>query len=109
MKVNEKCDVYSFGILVIEVIKGQHPGGNLLSLLSPDVPLKDVLDPRLPLPEPSTEHELVTILQIVRPCLNESPQMRPSMKVISQMFLAAAAPTAEISLDGEDNRLLPNC
>ncbi|EXC06733.1 putative leucine-rich repeat receptor-like protein kinase [Morus notabilis] len=32
MKVTEKGDVYSFGVLVIEVIAGKHPGDLILSL-----------------------------------------------------------------------------
>lgn len=103
MKVNEKCDVYSFGVLVIEVIKGRHPGESISFLLSPDASIKDVLDPRLPLPEPAIEDEIMTILHVARTCLNGSPQMRPSMKMISQMFLAAAA-----ACHGDESCLQPN-
>lgn len=103
MKVNEKCDVYSFGVLVIEVIKGQHPGESISSLLSPDVSLKCVLDPRLPFPEPAIEHEIVTILQMARACLDGNPNMRPSMKMISQLFsTATAAPLLEVASHEED-------
>ncbi|GJW78587.1 MDIS1-interacting receptor like kinase 2-like protein [Tanacetum coccineum] len=38
MKVTEKCDVYSFGVLVLEVIKGEHPGDIVTSLTSSSIP-----------------------------------------------------------------------
>ena len=50
MVVTEKCDVYSFGVLVLEVLMGKHPGElitNLNSSTSTSVPLKNVLDDRL--------------------------------------------------------------
>ncbi|GKA22637.1 MDIS1-interacting receptor like kinase 2-like protein [Tanacetum coccineum] len=51
MKVTEKCDVYSFGVLVLEIIKGEHPGDMVAYLTSPmteKVELKDLVDHRLP-------------------------------------------------------------
>ena len=52
MNVTEKTDVYSFGVIALEVIKGRHPGDQILSLsVSPkkeNTVLEDILDPRLP-------------------------------------------------------------
>ena len=50
MVVNEKCDVYSFSLVVLETIMGRHPGELISSLASSStqhIMLKDVLDPRL--------------------------------------------------------------
>ena len=51
MEVSEKCNVYSFGIVTLEVIMGRHPGDLISSFLSTsfaspcyDVLLEDVLD-----------------------------------------------------------------
>ncbi|KAF3967819.1 hypothetical protein CMV_008221 [Castanea mollissima] len=88
MEVTEKCDVYSFGVLTLEVIKGEHPGDFISRLSSPsameEVELKDVLDQRLPHPPSHFEDELFNILKFVTACLNANPQSRPTMQVISK-------------------------
>ncbi|CAN6553758.1 unnamed protein product [Malus baccata var. baccata] len=65
MKVTEKCDVYSFGVLALEVITGKKLGDLISSFSSPSACenklLKDVLDQRLPPPTLEVEDELTTI------------------------------------------------
>ena len=50
MKANDKCDVYSFGVLTLEIIMGEHPIELILSLAEDsttnDLLLKEVLDPK---------------------------------------------------------------
>ena len=49
MKVTEKTDVHSFGVLELEVIKGRHPEDQILtlsvSLEKENKVLEDMLDP----------------------------------------------------------------
>ncbi|KAF6141559.1 hypothetical protein GIB67_041036 [Kingdonia uniflora] len=61
MRVTEKCDMYSFGVLMLEVLIGKHPGELISSLTSSSSPigqnvlLKDILDGRL---SPPTLHAM---------------------------------------------------
>ncbi|KAM7515797.1 hypothetical protein LguiA_005380 [Lonicera macranthoides] len=89
MKVTEKCDVYSFGVLALEVIKGNHPGDLIDTLLcssTEEIQLKDMLDQRIPLPSPRVEEVVVSIVKMARTCLNANPQTRPTMHVVSQLL-----------------------
>ncbi|CDP11205.1 unnamed protein product [Coffea canephora] len=72
MRVTEKCDFYSFGVLTLEIIKGKHPGEFVAHLMSStttgDVELKDLLDQRLSHPTQEIEKILVFILKIAEAC-----------------------------------------
>ncbi|KAK9047438.1 hypothetical protein V6N11_053282 [Hibiscus sabdariffa] len=40
MKVTEKCDVYSFGVFIMEVIMGSHPGDLISTLPSSSLQMR---------------------------------------------------------------------
>ncbi|XP_043714168.1 MDIS1-interacting receptor like kinase 2-like [Telopea speciosissima] len=96
MRVTEKCDVYSFGVLTIETLMGGHPDellsslsqSSLSSLASSAVVqtniLKDVLDQRLSPPTVEVYGAVVSIVKIALTCLNVNPQSRPTMKHVSE-------------------------
>ena len=90
MEANEKYDVYSFGVLTLEIIMGIHPGELISSLTDKsttyDLLLRDVLDPRLsPLTKPILDVE-VLVAKIGFSCLNETSQSRPTMEQVMMEF-----------------------
>ncbi|KAM7518676.1 hypothetical protein LguiB_017638 [Lonicera macranthoides] len=98
-KVNEKCDVYSFGVLVLELIMGMHPGDLVTSLCpssssssSPanstvhNILLKDVVDRRLSTPWNQEAEEVAFVVKVAFACLNPNPQSRPTMQRVSMQL-----------------------
>ena len=90
MKVTEKCDVYSFGVLALEVLMGKHLGDVVSSFPSPsaneNMSLMDLLYRRLPPPTPDVEDELITIARLAIQCRHSHPQSRPTMQMVSQVL-----------------------
>lgn len=93
MKVTEKCDVYSFGAVAVELLLGRHPGELILSLSSTssdhqqsELVLRDVLDPRLPFPDEDRglAEKIVRVVAIALACLRIDPKSRPSMRSVAQ-------------------------
>ncbi|KAH0684834.1 hypothetical protein KY289_022586 [Solanum tuberosum] len=87
MKVTQMCDVYSFGVLSLEIVKGKHLGEYITvlanSLTIDSEHLSDLLDERLPYPEDRVKDILVFIIKLACSCLLETPKSRPTMHFIS--------------------------
>lgn len=90
MEATEKCDVYSFGVLALEIVFGKHPAGVISLFTNVDsttldvTPLMDKLDERLPQPSSSILKELVYIATMAIDCLAESPRSRPTMEQVTK-------------------------
>ncbi|KAF5802317.1 putative protein kinase RLK-Pelle-LRR-XI-1 family [Helianthus annuus] len=91
MEVNEKCDVYSFGVITLEIIMGKHPGDFLTSSQDFEgVSWTEIPDQRLPPPEEQTAEQVQSLVKIAFSCLHQSPHSRPLMRDIALGFSAAA-------------------
>lgn len=88
MTVTTKCDVYSFAVLALEVIRGEHPGDLVSSISIEKTKLEDLLDSRLPFPSSEIKEVLTSIMIWAMKCLNTNPQMRPTMYDVSQHISA---------------------
>ncbi|XP_030957253.1 MDIS1-interacting receptor like kinase 2-like [Quercus lobata] len=110
MEVNEKCDVYSFGVLTLEIIMGKHPG-DLISFLSSSLSssatssaahsilLKDILDQRLEPPENEVLLKVVSIVKLAFACLATNPKSRPNMQEVSRELSIGRAPISSELFD----------
>ncbi|KAJ0967367.1 hypothetical protein J5N97_024284 [Dioscorea zingiberensis] len=85
MRVTERCDVYSFGVIALEVMHGIQPG-DLINGLSLGMLVKDILDPRLPVLHLNDQviNQVVTVVMIAMQCIDTNPQSRPTMEQVSQ-------------------------
>ncbi|KAF3433158.1 hypothetical protein FNV43_RR24260 [Rhamnella rubrinervis] len=98
MVVTEKCDVYSFGVLIVEVVMGKHPEELISCLRSSDkasIQHKDVFDPRLLPPTGLIADKLGSIMKVAISCLSANPQARPTMRIVSELLEIVQLPTDE--------------
>ncbi|KAJ4723843.1 putative Receptor protein kinase [Melia azedarach] len=90
MKITEKCDVYSFGVLALEVIKGKHPREFLSTFSSSssnmNLALNELLDSRLPAPSLDIQDKLISQLEVALLCVDENPESRPNMATVCSLL-----------------------
>lgn len=93
-KVNEKIDVYGFGVVLLELITGrkavemeQDDLIDVVKWVRGKVNTKDgiwkVLDPKI---REKSEQEMVSVLKVALLCTSVLPQRRPSMQEVVEML-----------------------
>ncbi|KAH7658415.1 Non-specific serine/threonine protein kinase protein [Dioscorea alata] len=101
LKPSQKWDVYSYGVILLELISGRSPAA-LLDTSDMDLvrwfqfcieakkPLTDVLDPALG-QEPEKEDEIISVLKTALACVQYNPESRPSMRQVTDNLERVAA------------------
>uniref|UniRef100_A0A8R7QX74 non-specific serine/threonine protein kinase n=1 Tax=Triticum urartu TaxID=4572 RepID=A0A8R7QX74_TRIUA len=90
-RVTEKCDVYSFGVLVLELFMGHHPGDLLSSMDNHNrsTLLGNLLDTCLPLPEADIASKIFQVVVVAVRCIEPDPSHRPTMQHVIKVFSTA--------------------
>lgn len=99
LRVNEKCDVYGFGVLILEVVTGRRPveyGEDNVVILSDHVRalleegnVLDCVDAsmgRYP------EEEVLPVVKLALVCTSQIPSSRPSMAEVVQILQVIKTP-----------------
>jgi serine/threonine protein kinase len=91
-RVTKKCDIYSFGILALELFMGHHPGDFISSMAKKSTQLEDFLDIRLPLPEAEIVSEIFEVIVVAVRCIEPDPSHRPTMQQAIKVFTTTEGP-----------------
>lgn len=97
MKVTEKCDIYSYGVVLLELLTGRTPvqpldqGGDLATWVRNYIQIHSLspgmLDARLDLQDENTVSHMINVMKIALFCTSMSPYDRPTMREVVLMLI----------------------
>lgn len=107
MKVTEKCDVYSYGVVLLELLTGKKPvqpvdqGGDIVTWVRDHIHKHsltlDIFDARLDLVDDIDVAQIFDALKIAVLCTDTSPSKRPTMRKVVSMLLSCSRRTEQTS------------
>ncbi|KAJ8541534.1 hypothetical protein K7X08_002350 [Anisodus acutangulus] len=98
LRITEKSDVYSYGIVLLEVLTGMEPtdsripeGAHIVTWVNQELRVKrqeftTVLDQQLLLRSGTQTQEMLQVLGVALLCVNPSADERPTMKDVAAML-----------------------
>ncbi|WOL01416.1 hypothetical protein Cni_G10132 [Canna indica] len=102
LRVNEKCDVYGFGVLILELVTGRKPVEcrdddvviliDQVRLLLEQGNALDCIDARM---GEFPEEEVLPVLKLGLVCASQIPSSRPSMAEVVQILQVIKTPVLE--------------
>lgn len=107
MRITEKSDVYSYGIVLLEVLTGMEPndpripdGAHIVAWIKRELRVKhreftSIIDQQLLLRSGTQTQEMLQVLGVALLCVNSNPDDRPTMKDVTAML-------KEITHENED-------
>ncbi|VAI00449.1 unnamed protein product [Triticum turgidum subsp. durum] len=107
-RVTEKCDVYSFGVLILELLMGHHPRDYLSSMDKRSTLLENLLDTRLPPPEVEITSEIFKVVTVAVQCIEPNPSHRPTMQQVAKVLSRAERPANDLDYLHADI-IIPAC
>lgn len=102
LRVNEKCDIYGFGVLILELVTGRRPveyGEDNMVILSDHVRVTleqgnvlECIDPEI---NEYPEDEVLPVLKLALVCTSQIPSSRPSMAEVVQILQVIETPVPQ--------------
>jgi serine/threonine protein kinase len=100
-QVNEKNDVYSYGVVLLELVTGKRAIENTTSLVTwcrefqysdPDLGpflLPKMVDEKIKPCSESMQQQQLAVVQLAMACVDDNPDRRPNMKeVVKKLYIA---------------------
>ncbi|RDX63359.1 Receptor-like protein kinase HSL1, partial [Mucuna pruriens] len=110
LRVNEKCDIYSFGVVILELVTGRPPIGpeygenDLVKWVSSALEkegVDKVIDPTL---DSKYREEISKVLSVGLQCTSSIPITRPTMRnVVKMLHEVTTVPKCTSVNDGNDS------
>ena len=102
MKVTEKSDIYSFRVVLLELLTGQYSvqpqsqEGDLVTWIKECIDLKrdlnEIFDSKLHINDPLIVDEMILTLKIALLCTRFLPSERPTMREVVRMLASVRKP-----------------